>query len=142
MPFCTKTEENLIMTTPSPSHLDRKKNEVCQNKAECSVKCRSKKDAAKLIAAVTRGTDQQSLAYIYTTGICTNPGKVVDEYGRTLLHIAASTGKRAVSQWLLKYQKRLWHSMAIAILNKSEEIVKNTTTASKYIPRRLRISIN
>ena len=34
------------------------------------------------------------------------------------------------------------HSMAIAILNKSEEIVKNTTAASKYIPRRPRISIN
>ena len=34
------------------------------------------------------------------------------------------------------------HSTAIAILNKSEEIVKNTTAASKYIPRRPRISIN
>ena len=34
------------------------------------------------------------------------------------------------------------HSMAIAILNKSEEFVKNTTAASKYIPRRPRISIN
>ena len=32
--------------------------------------------------------------------------------------------------------------MAIAILNKNEEIVKNTTTVSKYIPRRSRISIN
>ena len=34
------------------------------------------------------------------------------------------------------------HSTAIAILNKSEEFVKNTTAASKYIPRRPRISIN
>ena len=34
------------------------------------------------------------------------------------------------------------HSRAIAILNKSEEIVKNTTAASNYIPRRPRISIN
>ena len=34
------------------------------------------------------------------------------------------------------------HSMAIAILNKSEEFVKNTTAASNYIPRRPRISIN
>ena len=34
------------------------------------------------------------------------------------------------------------HSMAITILKKSKEIMKNTTAASKYIPRRPRISIN
>ena len=34
------------------------------------------------------------------------------------------------------------HSMATANLNKSEEFVTNTTVASKYIPRRPRISIN
>ena len=36
----------------------------------------------------------------------------------------------------------IFHSTAISILNKSEEIVKNTTAASKYIPRRPKISIN
>ena len=34
------------------------------------------------------------------------------------------------------------HSIAIANLNKSEDFVTNTTAASKYIPRRPRISIN
>ena len=34
------------------------------------------------------------------------------------------------------------HSMATANLKKSEEFVTNTTAASKYIPRRPRISIN
>ena len=34
------------------------------------------------------------------------------------------------------------HSMATANLNKSEKFVTNTTAASKYIPRRPRISIN
>ena len=34
------------------------------------------------------------------------------------------------------------HSMTTANLNKSEDLVINTTTASKYIPRRLRICIN
>ena len=34
------------------------------------------------------------------------------------------------------------HSMARANLNKSVWLVTNTTTASKYIPRRTRISIN
>ena len=34
------------------------------------------------------------------------------------------------------------HSMAIANLEKSEDFVTNTNAASKYIPRKLRISIN
>jgi hypothetical protein len=34
------------------------------------------------------------------------------------------------------------HSMATANLNKSVWLVTNTTAASKYIPRRTRISIN
>ena len=34
------------------------------------------------------------------------------------------------------------HSMAIANLNKSEELMTNTTAASKYIPKRPRICIN
>ena len=34
------------------------------------------------------------------------------------------------------------HSMARVNLNKSEEVVTNTTTASKYIPKRSRICIN
>ena len=71
---------------------------------ECSSKCRSKKDAATLIASITRGTDQESLGYIFSSGICNNPGKVGDEYGRTLLHMAAAMGKKAVVEWLIKYK--------------------------------------
>ena len=104
MPFSTMTEEGSSILTSSPSHLVPHKKEEWQNEAECSVKCRSKKDAAILIAAITRGTDQQSLGYISTAGICRNPGKVSDQYGRTLLHIAASTGKKAVIEWLIKYK--------------------------------------
>ncbi len=37
---------------------------------------------------------------------------------------------------------QLYHSMAIVNLNKSEELVTNTTTASKYMPKRPRICIN
>ena len=36
----------------------------------------------------------------------------------------------------------LGHSMATANLKKSEDFMTNTTAASKYIPRRPRISIN
>jgi hypothetical protein len=35
-----------------------------------------------------------------------------------------------------------YHSMASANLNKTENLVTNTTTASKYIPERPRIWIN
>ena len=38
--------------------------------------------------------------------------------------------------------QRSYHSMATVNLNKSEEFVTNNTAASKYIPRRPRISIN
>ena len=36
----------------------------------------------------------------------------------------------------------MYHSMARANLNKSEELVTNTTAASKYIPKRHSIYIN
>ena len=38
--------------------------------------------------------DEASLVYVATSGICSNPGKVVDSSGRSLLHLAASVGKR------------------------------------------------
>ena len=38
--------------------------------------------------------------------------------------------------------KATFYSMATVNLNKSEDFVTNTTAASKYIPRRPRISIN
>ena len=49
---------------------------------------------------------------------------------------------------ILKYSKlkngvlQNTHSMARVNLNKSEELVTNTTAASKYIPKRSRICIN
>ena len=42
----------------------------------------------------------------------------------------------------LNLQNILEYSMATANLNKSEDFVTNTTAASKYIPRKPRISIN
>ena len=38
--------------------------------------------------------------------------------------------------------RNVFNSMATVNLNKSEDFVTNTTAASKYIPRRPRISIN
>jgi hypothetical protein len=39
-------------------------------------------------------SDEASLVYLATSGICRNPGKVHDSQGRSLLHLAASLGKR------------------------------------------------
>ena len=44
-----------------------------------------------------------------------------------------------ISQIRIKWG--LYHSMATANMNKSEELVTNTTAASKYIPKRPRICI-
>ena len=44
--------------------------------------------------------------------------------------------------WKIKLENSSPHSMATANLKKGEEFVTNTTAASKYIPRRSRISIN
>ena len=103
MQFSMTEEKTCIMESASPSGANKTEKEL-EIEAECSTKCRSKKDAAKLIAAVTRGTDQQNLAYIVTSGICNNPGNVSDHYGRTLLHVAASTGKKAVIEWLIRFK--------------------------------------
>ena len=40
-----------------------------------------------------------------------------------------------IKSWGSKASTYATHSMATANLNKSEEFVTNTTTASKYIPR-------
>ena len=42
---------------------------------------------------------------------------------------------------LLPHFAQLEHSMAIANLNKSEELVEKTTEVSKYIPKRPQICI-
>ena len=98
-------EHDIIsINTSTPTNLTAHTISTKRVEPECTSKCRSKKDAATLIASVTRGTDQQSLAYLSSSGICNNPGKVADEYGRTLLHMAAAMGKKAVVEWLIKFK--------------------------------------
>jgi hypothetical protein len=94
--------------------------------AECSKKCRSSGDAAKLLNVVTKSSgiyltcfiffnleliiikftnlDEATLIYLATFGICENPGRVVDAQGRLVIHLAASIGKRLVCEWLLRFK--------------------------------------
>ena len=50
--------------------------------------------------------------------------------------------QRSILLWDLSIFSIKGHSIATANLNKSEDFVTNNTAASKYIPRRPRISIN
>lgn len=74
--------------------------------AECGSKCRSKQDAAKLISVIANldCTEEEVLLYLTSAGICSNPGKVVDALGRSLLHAAASVGRKRVAEWLLRHR--------------------------------------
>ncbi len=72
---------------------------------DCDARCRSKSDAAALVAAISKGTDLQSLAHLAMGGTCSQPGRNTDRQGRTALHMAASVGKRAVAEWLLRFKE-------------------------------------
>ena len=72
--------------------------------AECSTKCRSKKDAAKLISVICRSGDTESLIYLITKSLCNNAGKITDVYGRSPLHMASAVGKLKVIEYLLSYK--------------------------------------
>ena len=71
---------------------------------ECSAKCRSKKDAAKVISVISRSGDAESLTYLSMAGLCGNLGRNADSSGRTALHLAASVGKPLVLEWLLRFK--------------------------------------
>uniref|UniRef100_A0A1B6DWT5 BTB domain-containing protein n=1 Tax=Clastoptera arizonana TaxID=38151 RepID=A0A1B6DWT5_9HEMI len=64
--------------------------------------CRSTEQGALITATITKRnlTDNQIASYI--NSICHNYGQILDHFGRTSLHIAASCGYRDLCCWLLK----------------------------------------
>jgi ankyrin repeat protein len=70
---------------------------------DCERTCRSRQHGTWCTAAVVRGTEDE--AYAALTRKCRNPGNLVDASGRTVLHAAASCGKRRVVAWLLRCAK-------------------------------------
>ncbi len=81
------------------------KKAMLRTEPECEHKCRSKKDAEKVICVISKASDLHSLAYLALGGVCSQPGKVSDARGRTALHLAASVGKRGVAEWLIKHKE-------------------------------------
>ena len=62
---------------------------------ECGSKCRSRLDAVRLRAVLSKCSDErEALVYLVLGGVCAQPGKVADGMGRTLLHLAAAKGYR------------------------------------------------
>jgi len=66
---------------------------------ECGPKCRSRQHAYQLNSAVTKGTLVEIKAYVR---LCHNGGQLSDQFGRSLLHMAATCGKVDVVEWLLE----------------------------------------
>lgn len=70
-----------------------------QFEMECGPKCRSRRHALDIIAAVSKGSLAEVQAYCH---LCYNGGQMADKWGRTALHTAASCGKTDVVEWLLE----------------------------------------
>uniref|UniRef100_A0AAG5DB42 BTB domain-containing protein n=1 Tax=Anopheles atroparvus TaxID=41427 RepID=A0AAG5DB42_ANOAO len=68
---------------------------------ECTKKCRLVSHGNAITAALTKRavSDEQLAAYIAKK--CRNFANVLDEYGRSALHMAASVGRYAIVEWLI-----------------------------------------
>ncbi|KAG9493705.1 hypothetical protein GDO78_001529 [Eleutherodactylus coqui] len=65
---------------------------------ECTVRCRSLQHALDVISVVTRGSEQQIKAFL--SSYCCNATTLKDDFGRNVVHISASCGKKGVLEWL------------------------------------------
>ena len=70
-----------------------------QFEMECGPKCRSRRHALDINAAVSKGSLAEVQGYCR---LCYNGGQMSDKWGRTALHVAASCGKTDVVEWLLE----------------------------------------
>ncbi|XP_069743488.1 inhibitor of Bruton tyrosine kinase isoform X2 [Narcine bancroftii] len=68
--------------------------------ADCTPKCRSLQHALDVISVVTKGTEGQNKVFL--SYYCYNAASLKDSFGRTVLHMAASCGKKSVLEWLLE----------------------------------------
>lgn len=65
---------------------------------DCNPGCRSRQHATQLISAITKGSDLQARLFISR---CHSADSITDEFGRNLLHVAASCGRDDVVEWLI-----------------------------------------
>ncbi|XP_051853281.1 inhibitor of Bruton tyrosine kinase isoform X2 [Antechinus flavipes] len=65
---------------------------------DCTLKCRSLKHALDILSVVTRGNEGQIKAFLST--YCYNAATIKDAFGRNVLHLVSSCGKKGVLDWL------------------------------------------
>ncbi|XP_017933565.2 inhibitor of Bruton tyrosine kinase isoform X1 [Manacus vitellinus] len=65
---------------------------------ECTSKCRSLQHALDVISVVTRGSEGQIKAFL--SSYCYNAATIKDAFGRNVIHLASSCGKKGVLDWL------------------------------------------
>ncbi|XP_028903554.1 inhibitor of Bruton tyrosine kinase [Ornithorhynchus anatinus] len=65
---------------------------------DCTSKCRSTKHAVDILSVVTRGSEGQIKAFLST--YCYNAATIRDTFGRNVLHLASSCGKKGVLDWV------------------------------------------
>ncbi|XP_053664710.1 inhibitor of Bruton tyrosine kinase [Anopheles marshallii] len=68
---------------------------------ECTKKCRLVSHGNAITAALTKRSISDELLAAYIAKTCRNFAHVVDEYGRSALHMAASVGRSAIVEWLI-----------------------------------------
>ncbi|NXX74020.1 IBTK kinase, partial [Urocolius indicus] len=65
---------------------------------DCTSKCRSLQHALDVISVVTRGSEGQIKAFL--SSHCYNAATIKDAFGRNVIHLASSCGKKGVLDWL------------------------------------------
>ncbi|NXW56600.1 IBTK kinase, partial [Eurystomus gularis] len=65
---------------------------------DCTSKCRSLQHALDVISVVTRGSEGQIKAFL--SSYCYNAATIKDAFGRNVVHLASSCGKKGVLDWL------------------------------------------
>ncbi|XP_009818901.2 inhibitor of Bruton tyrosine kinase isoform X3 [Gavia stellata] len=65
---------------------------------DCTAKCRSLQHALDVISVVTRGSEGQIKAFL--SSYCYNAATIKDAFGRNVIHLASSCGKKGVLDWL------------------------------------------
>ncbi|XP_061517872.1 inhibitor of Bruton tyrosine kinase [Anopheles gambiae] len=68
---------------------------------DCTKKCRLVRHGNAITAALTKRAVSDELLAAYIAKTCRNFTHVLDEYGRSALHMAASVGRSAIVEWLI-----------------------------------------
>lgn len=68
---------------------------------ECTRKCHLPHHGNAITAALTKKSVSDELLAAYVAKICRNFAEIVDDQGRSGLHLAASVGRFAIAEWLL-----------------------------------------